>query len=137
MKPITIAGYYLFAWILLIISVSAYAQSMTPQSFAQIDIAVREITLDGMNERVMLLSSGSVTQEEELALDQAHQQVVTEMYRSYNTTANAHTLYGTRNAQAIANWIEQNPEWQAHYDDIAAEFASTSAQLDGLRGEIE
>lgn len=137
MKPIKIANNYVFVWVLLIASVSAYAQSLSPQSFVQIDIAAREITLDGMNARVILLSSGSVTQEEELALDQANQQAVTDMYRTYGTTANAHTLYSTHNAQAITNWLEQNPEWQAHYDDIAAEFESLSAQLDGLRGEVE
>lgn len=136
MKPITIAS-YLFSWILLIASVSAHAQSLSPQSFVQIDIAVREITLDGMNERILLLSTGSATSKDELALDKAHQQAVADTYRTYGTTANAHTLYGTHNAQAIANWLEQNPEWQAHYDDIAAEFESLSAQLDGLRGEVE
>lgn len=132
MKPGSSLGRILCAaWVLAIVPAS-FADELTPETYVAVEAEVRELTLEGMAQRVSLLSGGS-NPEFEALLDAANRQQVRQAFQDNDTTANAHAAYGTQNADEIAAWLDANPDWQAHLDSLAQEFESLSNQLDALR----
>lgn len=105
----------------------------SPAEFVYVDLAVRGITLDGMEQRLALLQSGQYTVAADEAVDAATQDRVAEFFASYGTAAGAHAAYGTRNADSIRTWIDENPFWQERYAEMEARFDALSSQLSALR----
>lgn len=122
--------------ILLLVWTPALSQvdDMTPYTYIVIELDVRKVTMDGIEARIGLMQSSAFTRRQDRILDEATRREIHEVYAAYGTTATKHTMYATRNARAISDWIEAHPEWQERYNDTNEQFNHLLATLEALQG---
>jgi hypothetical protein len=112
----------------LLVAASANAEELTPSLYVQIDQEVREITIFGMQERLSMLAEGA-DDEQQINASLAVQQSVGAVFAAHGTTAEKHAAYGTRNAEGIAAWLEENPQWKQSDAELARRFNALVAQF--------
>ena len=108
------------------------AQELTPETYVQADVEAQQLTLEGMRLQVELLSQAA---EESVRINAAlaNQEAVEGVFSGYGSSGSAHSAYGTQHSEAIQAWLAGQAQWQSTYEDLAAEFAALSEQLDSLR----
>ncbi|AXQ29558.1 hypothetical protein D0B54_13020 [Solimonas sp. K1W22B-7] len=99
----------------------------TPNSYVETDLQVRQLTVEGMEQRLALLQSGADTGA--LSRDESTQAKVQAVFNSQGCTAAQHHNYAARNAKLIADWYAAHVEQQRRRDDIAQRFTFFSNQL--------
>lgn len=104
-----------------------------PDMYVYIDVSVREITVEGMRQRLALLQSTGYSTEADNAIDTNTRVQVADVYAQFGTTPGAHVAYGTRKAELVKVWLEENPDWKNRYATIESNFRSLSSQLSALR----
>lgn len=122
----------LFLVAYLLSSSSLLAVELTPETFTQADIEAREVTILGMADRLELLSSGTVTIQEENQLNSSTEQMVIAVFYKYGTTQSDHLVYSEKNATAIAEFLEANPDYQTIYDSLNTQFADILNSIDAI-----
>lgn len=122
----------LFLVAYLLSSASLLAAELTPETFTQADIEAREVTNLGMADRLELLSSGTVTIQEENQLNSSTEQMVQAVFDKYDTTQSDHLVYSEKNATAIAEFLEENPDYQTIYDSLNAQFSDILNSIDAI-----
>jgi len=116
--------------ILLVFNTFVFAQSLTPATYIDIEIQVRQLTNDGMSQRLFLLklqNEDSIEDQSDLDIDTLT--AITEVFRSNGVTAGSHTAFGTQNAKRIADFLKANPDKQQQLDSIESEFELYSSQI--------
>ncbi|WP_028671754.1 hypothetical protein [Saccharospirillum impatiens] len=121
-------GFILSGVLLAGLSLSVLAQELTPAHYVELDIAVRQATLDGVEERLALLRAGVETDVIQQR-DADTRQTITALYRQYGTTAPQAVAWATRNREAIEDWLAKNPEYQSEYHRLARLLDATSNEL--------
>lgn len=114
-----------------LVSLNASAEPVDQQAiekYVEMDLAVKQATLDGIKERVILMHL-QATSADDLAHDASIQKEVSSIYRHYNTNAGKAVHWAGQHKKAIQHWLEQHPEFQQRYEDMAAELIKLSAQL--------
>jgi hypothetical protein len=104
-----------------------------PDMYVYVEVSVREITVEGMRQRLALLQSSDYTKQADEAIDTNTQVLVADIYKQFGTTASSHVAYGTRHAEQVKSWLEENPSWQSRYAALDSQFRSLSNQLSALR----
>lgn len=104
-----------------------------PDMYVYVDVSVREVTLEGMRQRLSLLQSSDYSAESDAALDAQTRVQIADVYLQFGTTAGGHAAYGTRNRAQIEEWLEANPEWKDRYATLATQFRALSDQLSASR----
>ena len=114
---------------------AAATEPLTPALYVQIEHEARQVTISGMQQRLQLLAQGGDTEVLQQA-DLANQQQVTEVFAAYGTTAAKHAAYGAAQADEIAAFIADNPEWAEDARRLDNEFDALVAQFaEGGNGE--
>lgn len=114
------------------------SHTLSPEErFVAVDLGVREITLDGMRQRLALLRTsgleGNDRTDADANLDTETQRRINAFYRASGTTAAAHAAFGTRHAESVRELLATHPEWRARHEALESEFQSLSAQLRATR----
>lgn len=122
----------LFLVAYLLSSASLLSAELTPETFTKADIEAREVTILGMADRLDLLSSGTVTIQEENQLNSSTEQMVQAVFDKYGTTQSDHLVYSEKNATAIAEFLEENPDYQTIYDSLNAQFSDILNSIDAI-----
>ena len=97
--------------------------------FIEMDLAVKQATLDGVKERVILLHLHA-TPVDDLAHDASIQKEVNDIYRKYGMSSSQAIYWATRYHQAIKRWLADNPSQQQRFEAMAAEIQKLSVQLE-------
>lgn len=117
---------------ILIAAASAFAAELTPETFVKADIEARQATINGMYDRLALLSSRTATVQEETQLNAVAEQQVSAVFAKYGTTQNDHLVFAEKNAAAIADFLEANPEYQSANDSLSAQFSDISNRINSI-----
>ncbi|OAD23923.1 secreted protein [Candidatus Thiomargarita nelsonii] len=112
-------------------SLTAIAQELSPEAYVKADLEARSITLAGMEARLTMMQQSVNTVVQYRQADENRQNVEA-VFASYGFTGASHAAYGTRNGEAIAAWLEGNPDLQKQYNDLAVRFDALSSQFDSL-----
>ena len=118
------------ALMLAALSAGATAQTggLTPEAFVLIDVEVREVTINGMDDRLTARGNGA-SDTQLRALHEDNRERVDQVYAAYGTTPGAHAAFGTRHADAIAAWLSEHPDMQRYYTDLESRFEQLSGQF--------
>jgi len=113
---------------LLCSSTFSLAQDMTAANYIAMDLQARQITLNGVRDRLTLLQSAA-SLEKQLASDADTQQQVDVVYQRNGMTSSRAIAWATQHALNIAKQRAKSPEQQAEYDRIASELDTVSTQI--------
>lgn len=108
--------------------------TLTAESYLRLEYEVRQLTLEGMEQRIALLQAGASLDDEE-RLDSRIRTSIDEVYRRYGTTPGAHAAFGNRETAAIGAWLDQNFSWKYRFQWLNSRFEALSQQIRALRGE--
>ena len=112
-------------------SISA-AQEMTAENYIALDLEARQVTLEGVWERLVLLQLGA-----DLSLQLQHdaqtQQKVEAIYAEAGTTLAKTVVWATHNTQAINRWLARHPDVESEYARINRELDEASAQIESFQ----
>ena len=120
-------------WILVVAFVVwgvAIAQTLSPASYIDIELKVRQITNEGMQQRLFLIklqSEDSV--EDQYELDAETYNMINAVYESHGVTAGSHAAYGTRNVVAIDKFLMNKPTIRQELEAIGHEFDRLSSLI--------
>ena len=115
---------------LFVCSANLYAQSLTPEGYMEIELQIRQITNEGMQQRLFLLqlqNRDSIEDQNELDVETID--LINAVFEQHGVTAGMHAAFGTQNSAAIEGFLINNPEKQQQLDLISAEFQSLSSQI--------
>lgn len=107
------------------------AQDINAADYVAMDLQARQITLQGVRDRLTLLELGADLPTQ-LEQDSETQQAVEAVYTLSGTSSGQAIAWATHNPQAIADWLADHPEQQAEYDRIARELDEASTQIQAL-----
>lgn len=124
----------LLSLVVLFAGVSAGAGEITEHSvYVYLDTQARQITLDGMKQRLAALAAGERDLGALLTLGSQTREEVDKLFADWGMTPAQHAAYGSRNGEAIEGWIEQHPTWARTYEKLETRFQSLSSQLNAAR----
>jgi len=127
--------YLVLSAILLSASFVASAQALTPATYIEIELQIRQLTNDGMAQRLFLLRlQNEDSLEDQQTLDVETVSLVNNIFQSYGTSAGKHTAYGTQQTEAITEFLNSNPSINQQFESISAEFENLSSLI---RAELE
>lgn len=119
----------LAASLFLFASTSA-AQPLTPELYVDIEIQIRQLTNDGMQQRLFLLKvQNEDSIEDQGDLDGETVEMINQIFSSNGITASEHAAYGTQNTEAIGLFLNQHVSRQQRLAEISVEFQSLSSQI--------
>ncbi|GGX65933.1 hypothetical protein [Saccharospirillum salsuginis] len=118
------------------LSLSVFAQELTPAHYVKMDIAVRQATLEGVEERLALLGAG-VEQDVIQQRDEDTRQTITALYRQYGTTASQAVAWATRHREAIEDWLAEHPGYQSEYHRLARSLDAASNKLQAFASSTD
>jgi hypothetical protein len=104
--------------LLLALSNAAFAKEMSVQDFVDIEIKVREITLDQLNEKV----TGVET-------DRDYRKEINSTYDAYGTTSGEHIRYSNQHQEEIKRWYIEYPEDKDYLNELQKRFDDLVRQI--------
>lgn len=115
-----------FGFILLCSSITAVqAQSgLTPAVYFECQIAARQATVAGLQERQAMLSKGRGTNAERQAAAEMARSRVTQAFGKCGYSASVLGAYAHRNADLLQTWLAENPQVKDRLDAEAQRVAS-------------
>lgn len=119
---------------LLFASTFSMAQEMTAADYIAMDLQARQITLDGVRDRLALLQLGAGL-DTQLESDADTQQQVDAIYQHYGLTSSSAIAWATQHTTVIADGLTDNPDQQAEYDRIARELDTLSDHIQSLTNQ--
>ncbi len=126
-RPLILAVWALFSSLTL-------ADDLDAQSYIEIDLQARQLTLNGVTARLDLIRQNA-DMDSQLVQDHETQQMIEAIYAAYGITVSQAVTWAGRNREAIRNWLSAHPEEQAEYDRLAREMDSVSAQIQALTNQ--
>ncbi|MBL1275074.1 MAG: hypothetical protein COB30_003210 [Ectothiorhodospiraceae bacterium] len=119
---------------LLFTASSSFAQEMTAEHYISMDLQARQLTLEGVKDRLSLLQFNAGLGRQ-LDQDAETQQDVGAVYQQHNMTASRAIAWATQHTQAIIQWLKEHPDQQAEYDRISRELDAVSTQIQALSNQ--
>jgi hypothetical protein len=105
-------------------SMATQAQSgLTPAAYFECQIAARQATVAGLQERQATLSKGRGTNAERQATAETARARVTQAFGKCGYSASVLGAYAHRNADLLQSWLAENPQVQARLDAEAQRVA--------------
>jgi len=109
---------------------TAMAQAMSPTIYVNIELKIRQLTNDGMAQRLFLLRlQDEDSLQHQNDLDFETRTLINAVYRGHGVTAGIHTAFGSQHAQSIASYLNENPEKAERFNIIQSEFELYSSQI--------
>jgi phage shock protein A len=106
------------------------AEVLTPAQYFECQIAARQATVKGLEERASQVNKAGVTDADRRAAgEMARHRVTLAMHGCGQQTASALGAYGHRNAEELQTWLNANPQVKARLDALAQRVASLSSQM--------
>ena len=103
---------------------------LTPAQYFECQIAARQATVQGLEERVAQGRKTGVTDADKRAAGEAARNKVTvAMYGCGRQNASTLGAYGHRNAEELQTWLNANPQVKARLDELGKRVASLSSQM--------
>jgi nitrous oxidase accessory protein NosD len=103
---------------------------LTPAQYFECQIAARQATIVGLQERAAQGTKAGVTNEEKrVSGERARERVHLAMYGCGKQNAETLGAYAHRNADELQTWLNANPQVKARLDEQARRVASLSAQM--------
>jgi hypothetical protein len=112
----------------------AFAQEMTVERYVSMELQARQVTLDGVRDRLALLSRGA-DMSEQLEQDGETQKAIEAIYKDSSMTPAQAIAWATQNKGAIEAWLIEHQEQQAEYDRIARELDEVSRQIQAIANQ--
>jgi hypothetical protein len=132
-KIITVARWLALLPTLGVAAVSAapgIQEVLTPAQYFECQIAARQATIQGLQERAVQVSQAGVTDAQKRAAgEMARERVTLAMYRCGRQNASTLGAYGHRNAEELQTWLNANPQVKAQLDALSQRVASLSSQM--------
>jgi hypothetical protein len=101
---------------------------LTPARYFECQIAARQATLVGLEERQELLSKGNITAADRQASEEQARNRVTQAFASCGYSVGALGAYAYRNPDELQSWLNANPAVKAQLDAVGQRVASISEQ---------
>lgn len=118
------------AFVLMTASASA-SDLLGPGTYVYIDTSVREVTLDGMEQRLAALENDADASELR-AVQSATSNEIEAIYRDWGVDSARHARYGMRHAEAIDQWLADNPAWARSFEELRRRHDRLSRAIDQL-----
>ena len=115
----------------LVASLHTTAQDITAADYIAMDLQARQLTVDGVRDRLSLLQLEAGL-DLQLNHDAETQKKIEAIYLQHNMTSSSAIAWATKHSKKIADWLENNPDKQAEYDRIARELDTLSTQIQAL-----
>jgi len=116
----------------IFLSMTLHAEEMTAERFVAMDLEARDVTLEGVKNRLFVLQQVRGDMPAQMREDNLTQQEVNEVYARYGTTAAKAVAWSTQHAEWIQKWLSQHTEVQEEYERIAKELDKVSDQIQAL-----
>jgi hypothetical protein len=107
---------------------SAAEAPITPQTYIACQIAARQATITGMEERLALVNRGAAAVERRSAGEMSRNRV-TLAFHGCGYGASALAAYAHSHAAEVATFLAQNPSHQARLEATATRVTNLSAQM--------
>lgn len=121
----------LIGLVLALLAQASVAQELTPARYVELDLAVRQATVEGVEARLALEGAGARPDAIHQRDDQTRQRV-TRLYQHYGATPARAVAWASSNGQAIEDWLAEHPGQRAEYDRLARRLDAASSQLQSL-----
>lgn len=103
---------------------------LSPAQYFECQIAARQATVQGLEERAAQRNTVGVTDADRRAADElARHRVTLAMYGCGKQNASTLGAYGHRNAEELQAWLNANPQVKARLDVLAQRVTSLSSQM--------
>lgn len=122
-------------WLLALLPSLAWAapgiqEVLTPAQYFECQIAARQATVQGLEERAKVVNKPDATAAEKRnAGELARHRVTLAMHSCGQQNASTLGAYAHRNAEALQTWLNANPQVKARLDALSERVASLSAQM--------
>ena len=108
----------------------AIEEVITPAQYFQCQIAAREATIQGMQERATQVSKPGATEADKRnAGEMSRHRVTLALYACGKHNAGTLGAYAHRNADELQAWLNANPQVKARLDEQARRVAALAAQM--------
>ena len=118
---------------LWLMCIPTHANIDGPDTYVYVEVSLREVTIEGMRQRLALLQGSNYSVAADDAIDAETRVRVADVYARFGTSVGAHMAYGTRHASLIETWLNENPTWKGRYASLDSQFRSLSEQLNASR----
>lgn len=122
-------------WLLALLPAVATAaprieEVLTPAQYFECQIAARQATVQGLEERAAQMKKVGMTDAERRAAGElARARVTLAMYGCGKQSASTLGAYGHRHADELQTWLNANPQVKARLDALAQRVAGLSSQM--------
>lgn len=107
-----------------------YKEVLTPAQYFECQIAARQATVQGLEERARQANKvGQTAAEKRAAGEVARERVTIAMYTCGNQDASTLGAYAARNAEELQTWLNANPQVKARLDALGERVRSLSMQM--------
>lgn len=100
-----------------------FAETLTPGNWIEIELQIKELTVEGMKSRYHLLVDNA-SLERQYEADAETQSQINRVYEAYGTTPIKHQNYGQHHSDDIQQLIMQNQAAQQRFEQISRDFES-------------
>jgi hypothetical protein len=103
---------------------------LTPAQYFECQIAARQATIQGLQERASQVSQAGVTDAQKRAAgEMARERVTLAMYACGKQNPSTLGAYAHRNADELQTWLNANPQVKAKLDALSQSVTSLSSQM--------
>jgi hypothetical protein len=103
---------------------------ITPAQYFDCQIAARQATVKGLQERATLANQAGATDKDKRAAgERSRHRVTLAMYACGRQDASTLGAYAHRNADELQTWLNANPQVKARLDALSKQVATISAQM--------
>lgn len=111
-------------------SAQGIQEVLTPAQYFECQIAARQATVQGLEERVAQFNKPGVSDADKRnAGEMARHKVSVAMHACGKQDASTLGAYAHRNAEELKTWLNANPQVKARMDALAQKVASLSSQM--------
>jgi hypothetical protein len=130
MSKITTASCLLALLPALAVAAPGIQEVLTPAQYFECQIAARQATVKGLEERAAQINKVGVTEAEKRAAgEMARHRVTLAIYGCGKQTASTLGAYGHRNADELQTWLNANPQVKARLEALSQRVAGLSSQM--------
>lgn len=108
--------------------------AMSPEKWMDIELNVRQLTVDGMQQRLHQLQQGASISEQ-LDADAAIQQAVVRIFQSHGITAADHLRWKSSNQRALDAWVVENYDAELRLLDIDRQYRAVAEALSSFKAD--
>lgn len=102
---------------------------ITPAQYFECQIAAQQATVLGLEEQAKLIAAKAGDEARRQSSESARQRVTLALYGCGRQNASTLGAYAYRNADALQDWLQANPQVKARLDALSKRVAVLSAQM--------